>query len=85
MAASILALYRSAVDVGKEWAPDFHDIPRLGLVIIPSEDPFCPLTLRAPALTELAHRPPISRVSVTGGCSKTQSMAPSCLKTSGRQ
>src|SRR2546421_391922 len=32
MAASILALYRSAVDVGKEWGPDFHDIPKPGLV-----------------------------------------------------
>ena len=40
MAASILDLYRSAVDVGKEWGPDFRDIPRPGLVVIPSEDPF---------------------------------------------
>src|SRR2546421_221110 len=40
MAASILALYRSAVDVGKEWGPDFRDVPRPGLVLIPSEDPF---------------------------------------------
>src|SRR5205807_7751934 len=40
MAASILDLYRSAVDVGKEWGPDFRDISRPGLVVIPSEDPF---------------------------------------------
>ena len=40
MADSILALYRSAVDVGKEWGPDFKDIPKPGLVVIPSEDPF---------------------------------------------
>ena len=40
MAASILSLYRSAVDVGKEWGPEFRDIPRPGLVVIPSEDPF---------------------------------------------
>jgi len=40
MADCILALYRSAVDVGKEWGPDFKDIPKPGLVIIPSEDPF---------------------------------------------
>ena len=40
MADSILALYRSATSVGKEWAPDFHDIPKPGAVIIPSEDPF---------------------------------------------
>lgn len=40
MGAAILALYRSAVDVGAEWAPDFRDIPRPGLVLVPSEDPF---------------------------------------------
>ena len=40
MAESILALYRSAVDVGKEWAPDFRDIPKPGLVLIPPDDPF---------------------------------------------
>lgn len=36
----ILALYRSAVDVGKEWYPDFIDIPKPGLVVVPSDDPF---------------------------------------------
>jgi pimeloyl-ACP methyl ester carboxylesterase len=40
MADSILALYRSAVDVGTEWGPDFRDIPAPGLVLVPSEDPF---------------------------------------------
>lgn len=40
MADSILRLYRSAVDVGREWAPDFVDIGPPGLVVIPSEDPF---------------------------------------------
>jgi pimeloyl-ACP methyl ester carboxylesterase len=40
MADCILALYRSAVDVGREWAPDFRDIPKPGLVVIPSDDPF---------------------------------------------
>jgi pimeloyl-ACP methyl ester carboxylesterase len=40
MATAILALYRSAVDVGEEWSPDFHDIPRPGLVLVPSDDPF---------------------------------------------
>jgi pimeloyl-ACP methyl ester carboxylesterase len=40
MADCILALYRSAVDVGKEWSPDFHDIGKPGLVLVPSEDPF---------------------------------------------
>jgi pimeloyl-ACP methyl ester carboxylesterase len=40
MADSILALYRSAVDVGRQWGPDFRDIPKPGLVVIPSEDPF---------------------------------------------
>jgi pimeloyl-ACP methyl ester carboxylesterase len=40
MADCILALYRSAVDVGKEWGPDFRDVPAPGLVLLPSEDPF---------------------------------------------
>ena len=40
MAESILALYRSAVDVGREWGPDFTDITPPGLVVVPSEDPF---------------------------------------------
>jgi pimeloyl-ACP methyl ester carboxylesterase len=38
MAESILALYRSATAVGKEWGPDFHDIPAPGLTLIPVED-----------------------------------------------
>jgi len=40
MAGCILALYRSAVEVGREWAPGFRDVPAPGLVVIPSEDPF---------------------------------------------
>ena len=40
MAHCILDLYRSAVDVGKQWGPDFAAIPAPGLVIIPGEDPF---------------------------------------------
>lgn len=40
MADCILTLYRSAIDVGKEWAPDFHDIAKPGRVIVASEDPF---------------------------------------------
>ncbi len=40
MADCILALYRSAVDVGREWAPDCHDVPAPGLVLVPSADPF---------------------------------------------
>jgi pimeloyl-ACP methyl ester carboxylesterase len=40
MAECVLDLYRSAVDVGKQWGPDFVAIPAPGLVITPSEDPF---------------------------------------------
>ena len=40
MADCILDLYRSAVDVGKQWGPDFAAIPAPGLVMIPGEDPF---------------------------------------------
>ena len=40
MTGCILPLYRSAVDVGKQWGPDFADVPVPGLVLSPSEDPF---------------------------------------------
>jgi pimeloyl-ACP methyl ester carboxylesterase len=40
MADCILALYRSATNVGKEWAPDFKEIPKPGMVVVPAEDPF---------------------------------------------
>jgi pimeloyl-ACP methyl ester carboxylesterase len=40
MAACILNLYRSAVDVGREWGPDFVDIPAPGLALLPTEDSF---------------------------------------------
>jgi pimeloyl-ACP methyl ester carboxylesterase len=38
MVTSILALYRSATTLGQDWAPDFHDIPARGLVLIPMDD-----------------------------------------------
>jgi hypothetical protein len=28
------------VDVGREWGPDFHNIPAPGLILLPSDDPF---------------------------------------------
>jgi pimeloyl-ACP methyl ester carboxylesterase len=40
MADCILALYRSAVDVGKEWGPAFREVPAPGLVLVPSQDPY---------------------------------------------
>jgi pimeloyl-ACP methyl ester carboxylesterase len=40
MADCILDLYRSAVDLGKEWSPDFRDVSEPGLVLVPSEDQF---------------------------------------------
>jgi hypothetical protein len=40
MADCILALYRSALTVGEEWAPDFHDIAPPGRILVPSEDAF---------------------------------------------
>src|SRR5207249_2565333 len=39
MAACILDLYRSAVDVGIEWAPAFHDVPKPGCILLAGEDP----------------------------------------------
>ena len=52
MADCILGLYRSAVDVGRQWGPEFAAIPAPGLVIIPSEDPF----LNAASATRAAAR-----------------------------
>jgi pimeloyl-ACP methyl ester carboxylesterase len=40
MAECILSLYRSAVDVGQEWGPDFRDIGVPGIALLPSDDPF---------------------------------------------
>jgi pimeloyl-ACP methyl ester carboxylesterase len=40
MVDCILSLYRSALDVGREWSPDFRDIAPPGCVIIPSDDAF---------------------------------------------
>jgi pimeloyl-ACP methyl ester carboxylesterase len=61
MADCILDLYRSAIDVGLEWAPDFHDIPAPGCVLLPADDPLLSVDLarRAAAragatLTELS-------------------------------
>ena len=38
MAGCILDLYRSAVDVGIEWAPEFHNVPKPGCVLLASAD-----------------------------------------------
>lgn len=38
MVSCVLDLYRSATDVGGEWAPDFHDVPKPGLVIVAADD-----------------------------------------------
>lgn len=40
MAGCVLDLYRSAVEVGREWSGDFKAIPAPGLVLIASDDPF---------------------------------------------
>ncbi len=40
MAGCILDLYRSATTVQDDWGPDFVDIPKPGLVVIPSADRF---------------------------------------------
>jgi pimeloyl-ACP methyl ester carboxylesterase len=62
MADCILDLYRSAVDVGRQWGPDFAAIPAPGLVIIPSEDPF----LSAASATKAAARADAKTVALDG-------------------
>ncbi len=42
MADCILALYRSAPDIGDQWKPGFTDVPSPGLVVVPGKDPFLP-------------------------------------------
>ena len=40
MAGCILDLYRSAIRVHHDWGPGFVDIPRPGMVVVPTADPF---------------------------------------------
>ncbi len=40
MAGCILDLYRSATSVQDDWGPDFVDIPKPGMVVVPGDDPF---------------------------------------------
>jgi pimeloyl-ACP methyl ester carboxylesterase len=40
MTDSILTLYRSATAVQDDWGPAFADIPKPGMVLVASEDPF---------------------------------------------
>ena len=52
MADSILALYRSATKVHEEWGPAFEKIPKPGMVVVPTEDPF----LKVESATRSAQR-----------------------------
>ena len=86
MAQSILALYRSAIDVGREWGPDFKDIPKPGLVLIPSEDPFLSTGGdRTAAGRAGASMRRSSKGSATGGCSRTLPKGPRFSSRSGRR
>jgi pimeloyl-ACP methyl ester carboxylesterase len=62
MARCILTLYRSAVDVGREWGPDFRAIPAPGLVLLPTEDPF----LSADGARRAAERAGVDVVELSG-------------------
>jgi pimeloyl-ACP methyl ester carboxylesterase len=62
MADCILDLYRSAVDVGRQWGPDFAAVPAPGLVIIPDQDPF----LSAASATRAAARADADTVALDG-------------------
>ena len=62
MAECILSLYRSAVDVAKQWGPDFAAIPAPGLVIIPGQDPF----LSAASAAKAAARAGAKTVALDG-------------------
>ena len=52
MAGCILDLYRSATTVQDEWGAAFADIPKPGMVVVPSADPF----LRADGARRAAER-----------------------------
>jgi pimeloyl-ACP methyl ester carboxylesterase len=62
MARCILTLYRSAVDVGREWGPDFQSIPAPGLALLPTEDPF----LSADGSRSAARRAGVGVVELSG-------------------
>lgn len=62
MVRCILTLYRSAVDVGREWGPGFCDIPAPGLVLLPTEDPF----LSADGARVAANRAGVEVVELAG-------------------
>ena len=55
MADCILDLYRSAIDVGVEWAPDFHDIPAPGCVLL-ADDPLLSVDLARSAAARAGAR-----------------------------
>ena len=71
MVGCILDLYRSAVDVGREWGPAFHDVGTPGLVVLPSEDPFLSAEGAGRRRAPPARRWPSCRTSDTGGCCRT--------------
>jgi len=82
MADCILDLYRSAVDVGWQWGPDFAAIPAPGLVIIPGEDPFLSAASATKAAARAGARRSPSMGSATGGCSRTlPERRPSCASS----
>jgi len=56
MADCILALYRSAVDVGREWAPAFCDIPAPGLALVATQDPFGSVAITTAAAEQAGAR-----------------------------
>ena len=56
MADCILALYRSATKVNDDWGPAFEAIPKPGLVVVPSGDPFLSADGAARAATRAGAR-----------------------------
>lgn len=63
MAGCILDLYRSAVDVGLEWAPEFQNVPKPGCVLLASADP-----LLSPELARRAAKRAGASLTELDGC-----------------
>ncbi len=62
MVDCVLALYRSATEVGREWASDFRDVPKPGVVVVATGD-----SLGSPERTTEAAERAGARVEVLDG------------------
>ena len=84
MAGCILDLYRSATRVQDDWGPDFVDVPKPGMVVVPGDDPFLDAEGSTPGRAAGRGREPHAWTgSATGGWRRTRRPR-RCSSRSGR-